>query len=159
MVSLNSKYPFRQHISTDSSNPVSRSSEPLKIGSADSQGIASGSNLQSLDGSGDLGTAKPSQQKVIERKAVEVNRKLFLHVCVDIGRGTGLDVIQVRGEDPGQPGIICDQELARQLKIIHERRWPRKYGFFLKLRAIRFVKVSPWVFSHAMLQTVRKEYK
>jgi hypothetical protein len=74
---------------------------------------------------------------------VEVNRKRVLYICVNIGRETCLKIIEAMGQDPSQPGIICDQELARQLKIIHERKWPRKYGLFLKLRAIRFVEVSP----------------
>jgi hypothetical protein len=135
--------PFRQHVSTNSSNPGSSSSEPLEVSSANSQGIASGSNLQPLGDSGDVGTTRPSlrkQRKVIESKPAEVGRKRILHVCVDIGRGTCLEVIEVVGQGPN---ITCDQELARQLKIIHVGKWPIKYGLFLKLRAIRFVEVSP----------------
>jgi hypothetical protein len=138
--------PFRQHVSTDSSNPGSSSSEPLEVSSANSQGIASGSNLQPFDDSGDVGTTRPSlrkQRKVIESKPVEVDRKRILHVCVDIGRGTCLEVIEVVGQYPSRRNIMCDQELARQLKIIHEGMWPIKYGLFLKLRAIQFVEVSP----------------
>jgi hypothetical protein len=137
-------HPIWQHISSDSSNPGSSSSASLDNSSVDSQSSASGSNLPALlDDSGDIGAIKLSRGKrkfVLNRKPVEVNKKHFLHVCIDIGRIKSLEVIELDPQDPSS-----DQELFRRLKTIHEKQLQRGYNLFLKLQAIRFVQVSVFV--------------
>jgi hypothetical protein len=137
--------PFVQHTSSDSSNAGSSSSGPLESSSVDSQGSTSGSNLQpSFDGSGS--TSRTSRRKkrkdTIPRKPIEVNRRLFLHVCVDVGRHTFLEVVEIDAQEGSQPPINCDQQLFRRLKETREKRWRNFYGLFLKLQEIRFVEVS-----------------
>ncbi|CZR51453.1 uncharacterized protein PAC_01329 [Phialocephala subalpina] len=138
--------PFRHHVSSDSSAAGSSSSAPPEIWSVGSDSSTSGSGVQApFDEPVDISTVTVSRRNpALRRKPVEPSRKRFLHICVDIGGVTGLEVVEISGQGSSQFNINCDQELFKKLKMLYKREWWKGYGYFLKLQAIRFVQFELW---------------